>query len=76
VAKLLLFIAVILVIYLLIRNHRRRGEVAPPPAARSSEDMVRCRVCGVHLPTSEAVTSRGEYFCGKEHMQLANRGGH
>ncbi|MEO8004156.1 MAG: PP0621 family protein [Betaproteobacteria bacterium] len=37
------------------------------------ENMVRCNACGVHLPTSEAVTSRGEFFCSKEHLQLGSR---
>jgi uncharacterized protein len=35
--------------------------------------MVRCLICGVHLPKSEAVTSRGQIYCSKEHLQLADR---
>jgi uncharacterized protein len=75
-AKFLLVIAVFIVFYLFLRNHAKRsGEVPPPPhsASKHGEDMVRCRVCGVHLPTSEAVTSRGDFFCSKEHLQLADR---
>jgi uncharacterized protein len=75
VAKFLLVIAVFIVVYLFLRSYRRRGEAAPPPpaAAKHGEDMVRCRICGVHLPKSEAVTSRGEIYCSKEHLQLADR---
>ena len=74
-AKFLLVIAVFIVVYLFLRSYRRRVEAAPPPAAaaKHGEDMVRCRVCGVHLPKSEAVTSRGEIYCSKEHLQLADR---
>lgn len=74
-AKFLLVIAVFIVVYLFLRSYRRRGEAAPPPpaAAKHGEDMVRCRICGVHLPKSEAVTSRGEIYCSKEHLQLADR---
>ncbi len=74
-AKFLLVIAVFIVVYLFLRSYRRRVEVAPPPAAaaKHGEDMVRCRICGVHLPKSEAVTSRGEVYCSKEHLQLADR---
>ena len=56
-AKFLLVIAVFFVVYLLLRNFQRRSKAAPPSqsAGRFGEDMVRCRVCGVHLPTSEAV---------------------
>lgn len=74
-AKFLLVIAVFIVVYLFLRSYRRRAEAAPPPAAaaKHGEDMVRCRICGVHLPKSEAVTSRGEIYCSKEHLQLADR---
>jgi uncharacterized protein len=75
VAKFLLVIAVFIVVYLFLRSYRRRVEAPPPPAAaaKHGEDMVRCRICGVHLPKSEAVTSRGEIYCSKEHLQLADR---
>jgi uncharacterized protein len=81
VAKFLLVIAVFIVFYLLLRNHAKRTGEAPPPDSTSKqgspskhgEDMVRCSICGVHLPTSEAVTSRGDFFCSKEHLQLADR---
>jgi len=75
VAKFLLVIAVFIVVYLFLRSYRRRVEAAPPPAAaaKHGEDMVRCRICGVHLPKSEAVTSRGEIYCSKEHLHLADR---
>jgi len=75
VAKFLLVIAVFIVVYLFLRSYRRRVQAAPPPAAaaKHGDDMVRCRICGVHLPKSEAVTSRGEIYCSKEHLQLADR---
>jgi uncharacterized protein len=79
-AKFLLVIAVFIVFYLLLRNYAKKSGEAPPPHSASKhgeskhgEDMVRCGVCGVHLPTSEAVTSRGDFFCSKEHLQLAER---
>jgi uncharacterized protein len=85
VAKFLLVIAVFIVFYLLLRNHAGKQDAAVPPGSASKngasnhgssklgEDMVRCSICGVHLPTSEAVTSRGDFYCGKEHLQLADR---
>jgi uncharacterized protein len=83
VAKLLLVAAVITVVYLILRSYGRKTDRRPPPpqegAAREGgsgqgEDMVRCRVCGVHLPKSEAITSRGEMFCSREHLQLSRNG--
>ena len=79
-AKFLLVIAVFIVFYLFLRNQARKSSGIPPPSSpkhnspsKHGEDMVRCGVCGVHLPTSEAMTSRGEFFCSKEHLQLADR---
>ncbi len=79
-AKFLLVIAVFIVFYLLLRNHAKKSGDATPPRAASKhgeeskhgEDMVRCGICGVHLPTSEAVTSRGDFFCSKK-AQSASR---
>lgn len=58
--------------YLLLRPKMRPPQ--PPPAAdaerpRSSagEDMVRCARCGVHLPRSEGIMSRGKIFCSEQH---------
>jgi uncharacterized protein len=89
VSKFLLVIAIFIVCYLLLRNYARRSDAAPPSESATGEaasqgqstrgqsklgeDMVRCAICGVHLPTSEAVTSRGDFFCSKEHLQLAVR---
>jgi uncharacterized protein len=75
VAKFLLVIAVFIVLYLMLRNHAAKSEAAQSPhsASKHGEDMVRCGVCGVHLPTSEAITSRGAFFCSKEHLRLSGR---
>ena len=83
-AKFLLVIAVFIVFYLFLRHHAKKPGGAPPRAASKQgaskhgasnlgEDMVRCSICGVHLPTSEAVASRGDFFCSKEHLQIAER---
>lgn len=77
-AKLLLVVAVFTVVYLILRSYKRKAGKAPPGQpkhgdAKHGEDMVRCRVCGIHLPKSEAITSRGEVFCTREHLQLADR---
>jgi uncharacterized protein len=76
-AKFLLLIALVIVVYLIIRG-LRRVESQQPPAPQSSsertpvtgEDMVRCTVCGVHLPRSESFISRGKFFCSDEHRRL------
>jgi uncharacterized protein len=44
---------------------RRDGETEPP--GKAGELMMSCAVCGVHLPSSDAVFARGKVFCGAEH---------
>jgi uncharacterized protein len=69
VAKLLLLAAVAFIVVLLVKGAARRNELPRPPQPRGSEDMVKCRVCGVNLPRSEAIMSRGRFYCGEEHRR-------
>lgn len=43
---------------------RTRG---PRQAERLSTNMVRCEVCGVHVPQSEALERDGVFYCSTEH---------
>ena len=73
--KLLVLIGLGLVIYLLLKNYQRslnRPDHAPP-STRGPEDMVKCAHCGVNLPRSEAIFSRGEFFCTPEHQRLGRK---
>ncbi|MDZ7655866.1 MAG: PP0621 family protein [Sulfurimicrobium sp.] len=69
--KILLLLAGVWLIYSLLKKYSRsleKDEAAPP--AQIEEDMVRCVQCGVHLPRSEALLSRDEFFCCEEHRRL------
>ena len=39
-------------------------------AERDGELMMSCAVCGIHIPSSDAVFARGKVFCGPEHRDL------
>lgn len=69
ITKILLVIAVTILIVFLLRNAGRRGELPRKRAATKVEDMVRCQVCGVNLPRSEALMSRGRFYCGEAHRR-------
>jgi uncharacterized protein len=79
-AKFLLLIALVIVVYFLFRGFRRDASIqerqpkAAPERSNLPEDMVRCSVCGVHLPRSESFTSRGRFFCTDEHRRLGGGG--
>ena len=68
--KWLLVIAIVVVVVLLMKSAARRGELPKEkPREAKVEDMVRCHVCGVNLPRSEAILSRGRFYCGEEHRR-------
>lgn len=67
-------IAIVLVTVLLVFWFRhmanKRGGGAPGPKRdQAPEDMVRCQTCGVNLPRSEAILSRGRFYCCDEHRR-------
>ena len=54
----------------LLKQYRRSID-QPDQAPPVSQDMVRCSVCGVHLPKSESIERDGTFFCCAEHSQRA-----
>lgn len=71
--RLLILIVGIALVYLILKSYFRNLQkpAQPPqvPQPGRGEDMVRCAVCGVNTPRSEAIYSGGEYFCCDEHRQ-------
>lgn len=76
----LVAIAIYLIWALVASNRRRAARRDAQPGGDGSgggsrgasdpqrlETMMQCRVCGVHLPDSEAVFARGRVYCGDEH---------
>lgn len=72
--KFLLVLGVILVAIYVWRANRKPDR-APPPVARTPEppqlEMVRCAVCGLHLPKTDAITTAAASYCSNEHRQQA-----
>jgi uncharacterized protein len=71
VTKYLLVIAVVIAVYLIVRSGRTKSGGTPPASTTRDEDMVPCRVCGVHLPKSEALSSQGDFYCTEEHLRIS-----
>jgi len=69
--KLLLVVAVTVAVVFWLRHlgrdRRDRRDRADSPAG--IEDMTRCKLCGVHLPRSEAIQSQGQTYCCDEHRR-------
>jgi len=66
-SRLIFLFIIVAVVYWLLKSYLRQ----PPKndATESSEDMVRCSQCGVHLPKSESILAGGEFFCCEAHRR-------
>jgi uncharacterized protein len=64
-------LALVLLLWLLFGARARRGPREEERTRRqgdaSSEAMVACAHCGVHLPRSEALDARGLHYCSVAH---------
>jgi uncharacterized protein len=70
--KLLVLIVLGFVVYLILKSYARSQTIkSSSNATRGPEDMVKCAHCGVNLPRSEAILTKGEFFCSREHQQLS-----
>lgn len=50
---------------------RKRSAERPDAQQEGVEEMVRCPVCGVHLPRTDAVVGRYGIYCNLAHCQEA-----
>lgn len=70
--KYLLVLAVVLAVIWFLRNNRRAGDGAAPGKAKPlapPQDMVRCPICAVHLPRSDALPGvDGRLYCCADHL--------
>jgi uncharacterized protein len=75
--KALIILLAVLAGVWLWRNGRKKELAARnPPAERSApptqlQEMVRCPVCGVHLPRPDALVGRLGLYCSAAHRQQA-----
>lgn len=71
--RLLIILVGIALLYLVLksyfRNLQQPTQVSQAQQPSLGEDMVRCVVCGVNTPRSEAIHSGGDYFCCNDHYQ-------
>ena len=77
--RFLLLLGLVLLVVWLFRGGRRvsRSDTAVPPPSppsasqeMSSEEMVVCQHCGVHLPQGEAVSGAAGWFCCAAHRDV------
>jgi len=74
--RLLLFLMVAWLAWRLYRSWRAKLAAPRPAAPLAREPMVKCALCGVHLPAGQALQHEQEHFCSPDHRRrhLEGRG--
>lgn len=74
---LVVFLVVLFGVWLWRQGRLNEQAEKKPPAPRQPPalpgEMVRCAVCGLHLPTTEALINGRGSFCSLEHQRQAER---
>jgi uncharacterized protein len=63
-SRLIFLFAIAALIYLLIKSYSKK---IPKKEPATTEDMVRCLQCGVHLPAGENIKDGEGIFCSNAH---------
>ena len=70
--RLLILIAIIWLLVIVVRRLLASGQhVAEKRQARLAENMVRCELCGLHVPEKEAVRRGTHLYCSESHRDTA-----
>ena len=72
--KFLLMLLLVMVGVWLWRSSRQAASQrpsSPPKATAEPLNMVRCALCAVHLPATDAVQGQKGLYCSTEHLQRA-----
>lgn len=65
--RILLLIAIGLLLYVIVGNLLRRSKTSTPKT--TSEKMVKCKQCGLHIIEQEAIKENAHFYCSREHLE-------
>lgn len=68
---LVLLLAILAGVWLWRRGQRIEPPVSGRPRQRRLQHMVRCPVCGTHVPAEDAVTGQRGSYCSGQHRRDA-----
>ena len=64
--KILLLAIAIWLVFIILKRYRASMRQS---RGRTTEDMVQCAVCGLHLPKSDSLTQNGLHYCSAAHLE-------
>lgn len=66
---LILLVVVFVVVWLWRSSRKTRDSTVKKPVTDGAQDMVRCPVCDLHLPKSDAISGKQSLYCSEAHRQ-------
>ena len=69
--RILVLIAIGLLLYVIINNLLRKKRSSS--SVVTSEKMVQCKHCGLHILEQESIQSGDDYYCSTEHLESDRR---
>ncbi len=67
IVKLIFVVLLVFVGFYLLKKFRKlSGKMAQRP---STNKILACSVCNMHIPESEAIIQNGKVYCSKEHLK-------
>ncbi|WP_438971815.1 PP0621 family protein [Methylophaga sp.] len=66
--RILVLLAIGLLLYIIISNLLRKSR-KPSLSSTTSERMVRCEQCGLHIIEKEALEDNRQFFCSRDHLE-------
>lgn len=66
--RILVLLAIGLLLYIIISNLLRKSRNLSP-SSTTSERMVQCEHCGLHIVEKEALEDNHQYFCSNKHLE-------
>jgi len=69
--NLIRLLVIALIIYLVFHMFKRwaANKKQKKPTKVEHIKMVRCNVCQLHLPESDALQKDGQFYCSQEHLE-------
>jgi len=66
--RILVLLAIGLLLYIIISSLLRKSRNLSP-SSTTSERMVRCEHCGLHIVEKEALEDNHQHFCSNQHLE-------
>ena len=72
--RILALVILLAVSFLVIKSFKRKQELRRLDKAKQNNvgNIIKCDVCGLHIPEKEATINRGKHYCCLEHANQDN----